>query len=114
MIRLFHWFWQQAHLLLRKISRRPYRAYYVDDIPDLLHAHVVYIVGENQHLWSAIMLCPCGCKQPLYLPLTKEDLPRWIVVVESDKTVSLSPSIRRTVGCKSHFYLIHGSIKWCK
>ena len=111
---ILHWCKAVVLQLLSFGTRKPYCVFYTNDTPEILRPNVVYIVGENQYFWAAVMLCPCGCKQTLFMPLTINDSPKWSFVVHIDKTVSLTPSIYRITGCKSHFYLRNGLIKWCK
>ena len=91
-----------------------FTAIHVEELPEELEATAVYIAGEGQHLWFASMLCPCGCGETLYMNLQKDSRPRWSVSHHSDKSVSLSPSVWRKVGCRSHFYLHKGQIIWCR
>jgi Family of unknown function (DUF6527) len=48
----------------------------------------------------------------LYLNLTPNSRPRWNLTQHDDDTVTLYPSVSRSVGCKSHFLLQRGLIKW--
>lgn len=98
-------------LLFWKQSR--YKAKKVEELPDELDRKSVYLVGENNHLWFAAMLCPCGCGSVLQMGLMAAQRPRWTVVEHNDGTVSLHPSVWRIVGCKSHFWLRRGKINWC-
>lgn len=92
---------------------RPYRTVFLDELPNHLKDQVIYVVGEGEHLWYAAMLCPCGCGETLQMSLHREGRPRWELKRHSDGTVSLTPSVWRKVGCRSHFFLEHGQIKWC-
>jgi hypothetical protein len=73
----------------------------------------VYLVGEGEHLWQAVFKCPCGCEDDVQLSLMPEGRPRWHATVHENETVSLWPSVSRTVGCRSHFFVRHGRIDWC-
>ncbi len=85
----------------------------VDDVPDHVEPGTVYIVGENGHLWCVVLLCPCGCREVIQLSLLPAARPHWHVVLESGGTVTLSPSVWRVRGCRSHFFLRNGMIVWC-
>jgi hypothetical protein len=87
----------------RGSALRRLRARRVEETPDALDAGVLYIVGEGRHLWFVSMLCPCGCGDALKLSLMQESRSYWTVVVHSDRTVTLWPSVAREVGCRSHF-----------
>jgi hypothetical protein len=100
------------HRILVKLIR--HKAMMVDDLPDQLLRGVLYVVGENDYLWYAAMLCPCGCGSILHMGLMEDQRPRWSVTIHDDGTPSLRPSVWRQVGCKSHFWLRQGTIAWCK
>lgn len=85
----------------------------VDDLPDTLKKHRVYVVGENGHVWQVAMMCPCGCGAVIQLCLLPESSPSWAVMVHADRSVSLHPSVWRTTGCRSHFFLREGRVAWC-
>jgi hypothetical protein len=90
------------------VSLRP-----VEDIPDRLVPANVYLAGEDNNLWAAAMLCPCGCKDVIELNLLTQARPSWKVQQHSDGTVSLAPSVWRQKGCGSHFFVRQGRIDWC-
>jgi hypothetical protein len=84
---------------------------FVDDIPEKLKQGVVYVEGTAGNFWFASLLCPCGCKQVININLDKNESPCW----KLSKTIfsDLSPSLWKNNGCKSHFFLKKGEIKWC-
>lgn len=93
----------------------PVRRWRVERIPDepaALQPRVLYLVGEHEP-WVAVFQCPCGCKKSIWLNLLKEHRPRWKVATSQNGFPTVSPSINRQVGCRSHFLLISGKIKWC-
>ncbi len=73
----------------------------------------VYVLGEKQYLWSVALLCPCGCGEALHMSLHDDSRPRWRIRDHRDGTVTLFPSVWRTVGCRSHFFLRRGRVEWC-
>lgn len=85
----------------------------VEDIPDRHREGVIYIVGEDSP-WYAIMMCPCGCNEIIRLCLQNEVSPSWKLKYHDNGTVSLYPSVWRTNGCKSHFFLRYGRVDWCQ
>ena len=101
--------------LLRILNGRSqtYRTIYMEELPDRIEAYVIYVLGEGNHRWSAAMLCPCGCGETLQLSLHKDGRPRWDIACHPDGTVSLWPSISRTRGCRSHFFIEQGRVRWC-
>lgn len=86
---------------------------HVEDEPDVLSDKVFYVVGEGGHPWYGIVLCPCGCGEVIKLSMVPNSRPRWELVDTWDDTATLRPSVWRRVGCKSHFWLRGGSVKWC-
>jgi hypothetical protein len=92
--------------------RRPLEVEFVEDAPDVLEATKLYLVGSRELPWSTMFVCPCGCKATIALSLIQTDRPRWRVRHHADGTVSLSPSIWRTRGCCSHFFVRHGKVVW--
>jgi len=100
--------------ILSFLGGRRYKTIYAEEIPEKLKNNIIYILGEGEHLWEAVMICPCGCNSQLHMSLHKDSKPKWTVIEESEIYVSLTPSVWRKVGCKSHFFFKNGFIKWCK
>jgi len=91
-----------------------YLTLFIDELPDKLDSDVIYVLGEDWHLWSVAMLCPCGCGEVLHMSLHNEGLPKWTLSSHANGTISLHPSVWRKHGCCSHFFIEKGKIKWCK
>lgn len=93
-----------------------YRAIFVDERPEVaeMTAAILYIVGKRDAPFCAAMLCPCGCGDALYMSLVEDDTPRWRVKVYADGTPTVVPSIWRVVGCRSHFFLFWGRVRWVR
>jgi len=106
-----------AKKLREKLPRkklRPYRSARVEEMPDIVKPLTVYLCGEGEYLWAAAMICPCGCKEVINLNLLKTVRPRWSVHEHPNGTVTLSPSVWRQKGCRSHFFVRKGRIDWCR
>ena len=84
----------------------------IDDLPDVLAPERLYLVGDDACPWSAALLCPCGCEATIQLSLLPDDKPSWRFVRHFSGSVSLQPSVWRTRGCRSHFFLRRGRIVW--
>ncbi|RZH25210.1 hypothetical protein EXD98_18250 [Acinetobacter pittii] len=84
------------------------------DIPSPLHPHTVYIIGIKGNEWLAVFKCPCGCRAKIQLNLLPEERPRWKWKVNNNGTITLTPSVWRKVGCRSHFVMREGLIIWCE
>ena len=91
----------------------PYKTVFTEELPERLAKDTLYILGEGEYLWSAAMICPCGCGEVLQMSLHVEGRPRWKVTFHSDGTVSLWPSVNRKIGCRSHFFFERGHVRWC-
>lgn len=111
-----NWFWNLWRRLWRRLrgAPEPLQTVNVEELPDDLAAKSIYLVGEGAYIWFAAMMCPCGCGATLHMSLLPDGHPRWDLSRHDDGTVSLHPSVWRTKGCHSHFYLRKGLIVWCE
>ena len=89
------------------------RSVAVDELPDSVAQRRLYLIGNGVPR-SAALLCPCGCGEVIQLSLLPDDSPSWTVSFDRDGLPTLSPSVWRTKGCRSHFFLRHGRIVWCR
>jgi hypothetical protein len=107
------WIWHSLSKWVTK-KRKPavHRAEYIVELPDKLKSRRLYVIGDP-HPWAAAMLCPCGCGSVIQLSLLETDSPRWRLSVDRKGIPTLAPSVRRTKGCKSHFFLRAGQVDWC-
>ena len=74
---------------------------------------VIYLIGDNGKYWFAEMQCPCGCGDSIQLKLFG-DSPKWEARVHNGNLVTLHPSVWRTKGCRSHFFVRKSKILWAK
>jgi len=95
------------------VIRNRWRAESVDELPDTLKPQRLYLIGEGVP-WSAALVCPCGCGELIHLSLLEKDSPSWRIHLDVDELPTLQPSVWRTKGCRSHFFLRHGTIHWCR
>ena len=70
-----------------------------------------YVLGSLNE-WGLVLVCPCGCGDLIELNLLPETRPRWSVTEHWDGTISVRPSVWRTEGCRSHFWIRQGVIQW--
>ena len=84
----------------------------VDDIQDTYEYGKLYLVGSDNNFWLTAFHCPCGCGELLELLLLEDANPHWTVDFLDDKHVDLSPSIWKTQGCKSHFFVKNNRVIW--
>jgi hypothetical protein len=97
-------------------SRWPYKCKFrtvrAEELPEELKKHKLYAIGEGMP-WLAALRCPCGCGDTIQLSLLENDSPRWRLKREKDGSATLSPSIWRSKGCRSHFFVRKGRVVWC-
>ena len=102
---LFNWF--------NNLFRRKYNFKVCEDFQENIDNNTIYFVGNKSHFDFLQMECPCGCKEQIKLSLIKFDKPNWQVKF-NDNRISISPSIWRTKGCRSHFFVKDNKIIWAK
>ncbi|MEX2205426.1 MAG: DUF6527 family protein [Myxococcota bacterium] len=93
-------------------TQPPYGVVRVRFLPELLRPYTVYLIGEVHHRWFAAMDCPCGCSSVVQLSILTTGRPRWTVAEHWTGTVTIHPSIQRTTGCRSHYFVRRGRILW--
>lgn len=105
---------QKLHKWYDKLFKKEkqYKYNYVEDVPDELKSDLLYIISNDNFQWQIVMLCPCGCKKILHMPLIKEGHAKWKYEIDKRNRISLHPSVNRIVGCKSHFFVRKGKIIW--
>ena len=103
-------------IMTGRLFRRPvFRSMeIVDDWPPVFDHSIVYIQIDDTGPWAAAFVCPCGCEQVIYLNLIESVRPSWRVEAKWFRGISVSPSVWRKVGCKSHFFIRDGNIQWAK
>lgn len=62
---------------------------------------IVYVVSS----WGVVQFkCPCGCGDLITLDIIGNEHPYWRIKGKD----SITPSINRQVGCRSHFTITNG------
>jgi hypothetical protein len=84
-----------------------------DVLPSEMPSKDLVLVKYGGEDWSVGFLCPCGCGESIELALLKEVRPRWDLVINSRGLPTLSPSVWKKTGCRSHFWLRDGVVHWC-
>ena len=84
---------------------------YANEDPDIVLPRKLYIIGDYGFYWRAILKCPCGCGDILYLNLDGRTFPSWNYFCEHN-IPTMYPSVNRQIGCMAHFFLIKGKILW--
>lgn len=80
--------------------------------PDILKKNIVYVVGEKKNIKWAYLKCPCGCNDTIMLSLDKSNFPSWSVKQDNLGRATISPSINKLDGCRSHFLIKKGKLIW--
>ena len=88
------------------------RAAITDELPDKPSEGVLYLIGEDSQFWQSALLCPCGCKDLIRLPMDSGGFPNWTASIGAKGLPTLRPSVDRTSGCRSHFVLQDGKVIW--
>lgn len=100
-------------LFKRAPTETLFHAAQVQDFPDNPEPWKIYLAGDPNNLWGAALICPCGCGDLVELNLLRQARPCWEANVHEDRTVTLEPSVWRTKGCGSHFFVRGGRVEWC-
>ncbi|WP_247738588.1 DUF6527 family protein [Shimia sp. R9_2] len=95
----------RSNLSCRIFSRHP--------SPDQLVFGEVAIVRDPKDKWACFP-CPCGCGEATKLSLNQARRPRWQITIDWLNRPTISPSVRQTSGCRSHYWVRDGSVEWCK
>lgn len=99
--------------LLNRIFPVRLKFSFKDEVPDKLKKNSIYIVGSNKYYWLLAFKCPCGCEKDINLNLLKDTEPCWRFKIRKEN-ISITPSIWRITGCKSHFIINNGKINWVR
>lgn len=82
--------------------------------PDTWHPATVFVQGEDGQEWAAAFICPCGCRDIVYLNLLPTTRPRWKLRRGRHGYPTISPSVARKVKCGAHFIVSEGRIISCR
>lgn len=112
MLTIRSWMRELSLKLLHLFSGNRYLVQRSDELPEQVHERRIYLIGESAEPWLIALQCPCGCKSLIQLNTLKEAKPRWSYELHPFGRISLTPSIWRKVGCKSHFWVRNGKVVW--
>ena len=108
MRRIRRWFMQLRRAVRRGFGETVHAV--VADSPENPQRGILYIVEEEGVPWCAVLECPCHCGDVIHLSLVEHDRPRWSIMIDDHDRPTLSPSINRVVGCRSHFFIRAGRV----
>ncbi len=84
-----------------------------EEIPAAIPSKKLICMLDEGEPWVAAMACPCGCGDVIELMLLEGAKPRWDLIVDRGLP-TLTPSVWRNVGCRSHFWVKRGHIHWVR
>ena len=84
-----------------------------DSLPARLPRRDLILARDDGQDWCVGFRCPCGCGQTIELLVIPEAKPRWDLRVNAEGRPSLSPSVWLNSGCRSHFWIRDGQVRWC-
>lgn len=74
----------------------------------------VYVVRYGAHDKWAYLRCPCPAHDVIRLNLSASQRPRWTVRAGGDRIADIDPSIWQHDGCRSHFIIRDGRVRWVR
>lgn len=83
-----------------------------DTLPLTFKKNILAHMIDGGESWSAGLNCPCGCGAVIELMLLQNVKPHWKLTVDHLNRPTLFPSVWRSTGCKSHFWVRQGKIHW--
>lgn len=100
--------------MLWKFKQFQYKVEIINDNPNSenLKKDIIYVVGEKRYMKWAYMKCPCGCNDTIMLSLNRNISPSWSIKQDKLGRATISPSINKLNGCKSHFLVKSGKLIW--
>lgn len=109
------WLW--ASLCIALGLRRRIRAYSAIEVveaapslEDVEAAKLVVVRANGKDRW-VMLRCPCGCNEVVTLSVQQAHRTHWTRSGSQDRP-TLHPSIWRTEGCRSHFWILDGKVVW--
>lgn len=91
-----------------------YKIKVVEKPPIVIASEIVYVIIDGKQKLHAALACPCGCNSVILLNLLKDSETHWKLRKSKTGLATLSPSIWRTSGCKSHFFIRKGNVVWVR
>jgi hypothetical protein len=105
--------WGRSCRWAASLFGRRYRLVMVEGrFPTKLNRQRLYVLTEDGLPWEAAMICPCGCGATLHMNLLADERPRWHYSHTGRGYPTLRPSVWRQVGCRAHFVLREGRVRW--
>lgn len=120
---MFKWFGELGQWLVerftskqaKKLPRVTYQHVVETERPppiSAVMAHTVYVVRRQAAPRWTMFHCPCGCGDVITLSLQETHDPRWSLEFTDSGRTSFHPSVWKTTGCRSHFWIKDGRVLW--
>lgn len=109
------WTWFSNWLAVAREWLAPGRKVFVqvgDTLPAKMPKQDLILLKDDGEDWSVGFRCPCGCGDVIELLLLPDVTPRWDIQIDQHGRPTLSPSVWRRTGCRSHFWLRDGRVIW--
>jgi len=84
-----------------------------DGVPAKLPRRNLVLAREDGEDWCVGFRCPCGCGKTIELLVIPEANPRWDLNFDKRQRPTLTPSVWLRTGCRSHFWIEDGRVRWC-
>jgi len=106
--------WKKAWAWFRGTRPHFHEVIYVASALDVsaIKPHQIAIVDDRGALKWALVPCPCQCGELIHACLMRSRNPHWDLSLDSDGYATLSPSLWRSSGCRSHFFIRNGRLIW--
>jgi hypothetical protein len=85
-----------------------------DSLPTKLPRRNLVLTRDGAEDWCVGFRCPCGCGRTVELLVIDEADPRWDISIDDQRRPTLTPSVWLRDGCRSHFLIQRGRVKWCE
>lgn len=96
--------WWRGYLIIEQLEG--------DLLPTTIPKGILIHLIDGGESWSAGLTCPCGCGEVIELMLLPGVKPQWDLSIDRLNRPTLSPSVWRSTGCRSHFWIRNGRILW--
>lgn len=113
--RILGWIGGKLNLLWGRkfeVAKPKYQVKYAEDVPGAISGTDIFIIQDGNEAELLAFKCPCGCGADILLNLLKDASPKWSYKIDNMGKIYISPSVWRSVGCKSHFFLKEDKIIW--
>ena len=105
--------WQPIYRWYYRWRYRTVACEFDTDLPGTPRPGRCYVAMDQDFPWAVSLQCPCGCGEPITLNLVGSH-PVWKLTKTTENLITLYPSVWRTRGCESHFWVKQGRIVWAR